>query len=529
MLKALYKKQWLELNAWLLQNKKTGKPRGKAAIAGLALLYALLLAYIGVFFFFLAREFCAPLLGMGLGWLYFLILSLVSLALGVFGSVFNTYASLYQAKDNDLLLSLPIPPRHILLVRLFGVWFWGFLFSALVFVPALLAYWLAAGSGLAAILIGCLLLFCLSAIVLTLSCLLGWCVARVSTRLKNKSLVTVLLSLVFLAAYYYLFIRAEALLQKIIENALLLGAKIKGHAYLLYLFGRACEGQPAEALGFTLGSFLLLALIFFLLSRSFLKLATTNRGAAKRRYQETTARCHSMGSALRRRELRHFLSSPVYMLNCALGTLLLPVLAVFLFIKADALRTLTAMLSPQLTLLFACAALCMLGATNDLTAPSVSLEGRSLWLMQSLPVPAWQALKAKLALHLMLTLPPTLLCAVCMALVLGTTPTHTLLLLLLPSLFVLFSAAFGLFVGIKLPNLKWANETVPVKQSGAVLLSLFGGWGLVLLLGLAYYLLRAQLSAVTFLLLCALMLVALSLALLLWLKRRGAERFSRLS
>ena len=36
---------------------------------------------------------------------------MLAIVLGAFGSVFNTYSSLYLAKDNDLLLSMPIPVR----------------------------------------------------------------------------------------------------------------------------------------------------------------------------------------------------------------------------------------------------------------------------------------------------------------------------------------------------------------------------------------------------------------------------------
>ena len=52
---------------------------------------------------------------------------------------------------------------------------------------------------------------------------------------------------------------------------------------------------------------------------------------------------------------------------------------------------------------------------NLLTPPSVSLEGKTLWLLQSLPVTPWQALRAKLDLHLACTLPPAPLpcCACC--------------------------------------------------------------------------------------------------------------------
>ena len=49
-------------------------------------------------------------------WLYFTLMGLVAIFLGAFGSVFNTYSSLYLAKDNDLLLSLPIPLRVIISV-----------------------------------------------------------------------------------------------------------------------------------------------------------------------------------------------------------------------------------------------------------------------------------------------------------------------------------------------------------------------------------------------------------------------------
>ena len=54
------------------------------------------------------------------------------------------------------------------------------------------------------------------------------------------------------------------------------------------------------------------------------------------------------------------------------------------------------------------AALCMLASMNDMAAPSVSLEGKSLWLLQSLPVTPWQVLRAKLRLQLLLTAIPVL-------------------------------------------------------------------------------------------------------------------------
>lgn len=74
------------------------------------MLYVLLMVgVIGGMFTLFSIGLCAPLHEAGLDWLYFTLFALVGVLMGVFGSVFNTFSGLYQAKDNDLLLSLPIP------------------------------------------------------------------------------------------------------------------------------------------------------------------------------------------------------------------------------------------------------------------------------------------------------------------------------------------------------------------------------------------------------------------------------------
>lgn len=69
-------------------------------------------------------------------------MGLISVLLGAFGSVFNTYAGVYLPKDNDLLLSMPIPVSALVGARLAGVYLMGFLYSAVVILPAVLVYWL---------------------------------------------------------------------------------------------------------------------------------------------------------------------------------------------------------------------------------------------------------------------------------------------------------------------------------------------------------------------------------------------------
>ena len=130
MFKALFKKQLMEVNSWLLQDKKKGKRRTGAGMAGMIVLYLFLFFTVGMLFYGMGNSMCAPLVMSGLGWLYFALMGMIAVVMGVFGSVFNTYSTLYQAKDNELLLSLPIPPSYILAVRLFGVWMWGLIYES---------------------------------------------------------------------------------------------------------------------------------------------------------------------------------------------------------------------------------------------------------------------------------------------------------------------------------------------------------------------------------------------------------------
>ena len=280
MTKALFKKQMMEVFSWVYRNRKSGKNRSKKGILAYILLYLFLFAFLGGVFYMVAGMLCAPLAAAGLGWLFFALMGLMAVALGVFGSVFSTYSSLYRAKDNDLLLSMPVPAAKILLVRLSGVFAMGLLYELIVMIPTVIVYFMAAQPSALGVIFTLLIPLVLSILILTLSCLLGWVVALVSGKLKNKNVIVVLLSLAFIAAYYYFYAQAYSILQGILANPQAVGSKIRSILYPSYQMGLAAEGRALPMLLFTAIVAALFAIVYLALSRSFLKLATANRGAA---------------------------------------------------------------------------------------------------------------------------------------------------------------------------------------------------------------------------------------------------------
>lgn len=135
------------------------------------------------------------------------------------------------------------------------------------------------------------------------------------------------------------------------------------------------------------------------------------------------------------------------MLNCGLGTLMLPIAGVVLLVYQAKIRDLELLLGAEFASLLFIAAVCLLASMNDMAAPSVSLEGKSLWLAQSLPVKPWQVLRAKLAVHLTLTGVPAAVCYVLLAFAHPFSAAELLLGAALIAGYVLLMASFGLFVG----------------------------------------------------------------------------------
>lgn len=438
MIRALLKKQMMEVFAWIYQDKKSGKNRSKSGILMYTALYLFVFGFLGIIFYMLADSL-VPLMEIGFGWLFMALMSLIGIALGVFGSVFNTYSTLYQAKDNELLLAMPVSTTAILIARLAGVYVMGLMYEMIVMIPTIIVYFMHSEFGILGGIFTILIPFILSVLVLALSCILGWVIAVINSRIKNKNMITVVVSIAFIVGYYYVYAKAYSALQGILAAPEFVADKVKGILYPFYHMGLASEGKAISMLIFTATVAIIFGVVYLVLARSFVKLATSNRGAAKTKYKEKAMKAGSINGALFRKEIRRFMGSPTYMLNCGLGILIMPIAAIALFIKGEEVVTVLNSLFGEaagIVPMLMCAAICMSVSMNDITAPSVSLEGKSLWLVQVFPVSAWQVLMAKLNVHLVLTLVPALFLTIS---VLWTLKPAVVFVILIPVVVMLFT------------------------------------------------------------------------------------------
>ncbi len=485
MYKALFKKQFLQLFSSLFVDRKTGKIRSSKGTVGFIILYVVLFAVLGASFYMMTSGLAAVMIPMGLTWLYFVLMSGLTVFLGVFGGVFNTYASLYLAKDNDLLLSMPIPPSAILISRMVGVYAISMMYSSIVYIPAVVAIFVYGHPSPLAVVNLVLLWFLLGFLVHTLVCLFGWLVALVSSKLKNNKIITVVFSLILFGVYYYFCMNSYEFIDMIAVNSQSIADGMKVKAYPLYLFGRAAEGEPIPMLLTAAVILLLFAVVCLALSKTFIGIATVTSSSKKKVYREKAVKQKSLTGAMLAKEWGRFSSSATYMLNCGFSAVMLPLLGIASFFFAPHFRE---ELVGPITELFGTpaaaerlfsagvgVAVLLLSNMIDVTAPSVSLEGKSLWIPRSLPIPAADILRGKLLLQLVISVPAILIASLCMTISFGLPFYDFFLILLLGSLTSAVLAEIGLLINLKHPDFNWVNEVYPIKQSMSVGISLLGG------------------------------------------------------
>ena len=447
------------------------------------------------------------------------------------GSVFFTQSTLYDAKDNELLLSMPIPSSVILGSRMALLLLLNYAYSLLMTATCGVVRCIVAPVtvlGVARYVAAALLL---PLIPTTLSCIVGYLIALVISRVRNKSLVSMVLSLIFLGAYFAVCFNMQSYIERMVQNGAAIGAAIQKALPPFYALGLALDqGDWLQLLRFALWCIVPFAAVYYLLSRSFIRLATAKKGLKKVKYQAGRLQASSVRWALTRKELLHLGNSSAYMLNGCLGAILAVAMSVLVAVKGESILQgladiyaggfdIHAYIMP-----FACVIECLTLSMTIISAPSISLEGKNLWMLQSAPVKAGDVLLGKALAHMLVAGPAALLSSLLLSLTLPMSAAEIALLFALPLTLTVFMAFLGVTVNLRWPRFDYTNETYVIKQSASVTITMFSGMGLVILPCLLYVLLLSKVLLPADMLLIATVVLAIADFVLYHYLTHGAQK-----
>lgn len=439
----------------------------------------LLLAYCVVVFFgmFVALFYtiCKPYCEMDIAWLYFSVASALSFALCFISSVFSAQSLLYDSKDNELLLSMPIKSGYILAGRVIALIILSFIYESVIMLPAIIIWAICGNFSLMSFLGWLTLVIAIPLVSSALAAVAGGLFALATAKIKaKKNVITIVLSVAFLIAYFAFFNNVSEYVQLLLANGELIANAIKTGFYPLYLVGAAGEGNIIMILSLILVTFALCALIYFGLSKTFITISTIKSGTVRIKYKKKSEKVNSQLRALVNREFNTFISSAIYVMNAGLGVIFSVILSVVLFIKAPVLIEIFSGLG-ELQFIFGVFLVFTgmeLASLTTISAASVSIEGKRIYLSQSMPIKPSTILLAKVINHFIICEVGVIAIGVSAAIMLPGSILMKVMYIVMPTIMNLFGAFLGVVINLAFPKLDWVSEAVAVKQGISVILSM---------------------------------------------------------
>lgn len=398
-------------------------------------------------------------------------------------------------KDFDLLIALPISPRLLLLSRYLFIYLINLGVACLSFLVPMIFFWTFGYFSLFSLIITLGFTTLIPIIPMIAAILISLFLSYLASYFRSTNLFIILFNFLLISLFmlgsFALNVRQSHDFSQLIENF----TDMVNNRYLFTYFIQSAVIQH-NFLHFMIVAFIsLMSGLMFILVFGKYYISFTSRFSAKpasTKFQWKFNKKKAPLFALYKREWSLYLSSPTYVLNTALGSMLLLITSFFLLFfpisKLEAmfnLADLSNLIQPYLFTLPIILAFFLVISTT--TASAISIEGKSRWQLLVLPISLTKIYQAKLLLQLTITLPILFISSLCLIFSLSLSGSWIIFLFLLPTLFILFCGLSGLLINCHYPIFDWTSEQQVVKQSLAIFITLFSTC-IILLIGFVFLL-----------------------------------------
>ena len=458
--------------------------------------------------------------------------------------IYKTGPLIFNCKDDQLLLSLPIKRRTVLFLRIFKFYVFELLFNSLFLVPIMIAY-IRWGVSLTwtYYLTSIIMIFFLPIIPIVISCILGVITSSISSRFKYKNAVQVIITTIFLILILYGSYNLDKIFNYLVKHATSLNDLIIKIYYPAGIYSKLItDFNLKDLLVFIIINIAIFTISIILLSKVYFKInsrlkkVTTSK---KTKINNLRIATRSQTKSLIRKELNTFFNTPVFIINAGFGLVLFILATISILFKYDTFVNI--LTDPQTGLSFAkelitkntsiliLFLIAFTGFMTSITSSVISLEGRTINILKSLPIKAKTILMSKIYACMVLTTPIMIIGDLLLFIKLKTNIIEAILLLLLSVIIPLVSHFIGLIVNLKYPKLDAENSTEVVKQSASSFISVMIGMILVILFIIALIRLIKIFSPLLILILSLIVFTIIDILLYVYLINKGTKDYQNLS
>jgi ABC-2 type transport system permease protein len=449
------------------------------------IIFLILMLFVSLMFagysYYFAKKFCELGLGQVVPATAFAITSLGILLY----ALFQSSDTIFSFKDRDQLMSLPLKTTTIIASKFGSVYGQNLIFALIIMLPMGITFAVMTKISWLFYPIWLCLMLITPIVPIMLAAILGTAVKMVAIHLKYTKLINTILSFgLIIGVMYFCYFNNTTNLsqmqsQKIISISSILVAKINQFYPLTVLANQA-------AVKFDVWSLLLLALVSLAMFYVFTKLVALKyqtisslliSSSGNSKYSISKLSTSPPLKSLYKKELKRFFSSTTYLINMSTGIILLLVAAIACYFSGldTILKTLQLPAIPSQFMLVLPFAIGIILAMSCTAAVSLSLEGKNLWIIQSLPLKPTTIYKSKMLVNLTLLLPVSLISSLLFCLSLRVNFELNFWIFVIPLIYCFFTPVFSMFVNIKLPNFNWQSEVTVIKQGMSSMIGIFGG------------------------------------------------------
>ena len=410
--------------------------------------------------------------------------------------IYKTSSLLFNCKDDNLLLSLPISKRTVLLIRVLKFYIFEFLFNSMFLLPAMVAYirW-AESLSWTYFLSSIVMLIILPIIPIALSCIIGAITSSLSSHFKFKNLFQIVFSMIIIFGILGLSYQSEKVFQYLIEHASSLNDLITKIYYPAGVYANMISNfQIGDLLLCILIHIVIFVCMIYFLSIFYFKInSRMKKVTSNKKVNVGSIKIQSRGKihSFIRKELNTFFQTPVFIINSGFALVLFLIAVFAICFKFDSvLPILTSTegglgfekemvmghLSTMIFILISFTAF-MTSITNCV----VSLEGKNINILKSLPISTKTVLMSKIYACLVITTPVLILGDLILFIRFQIPILECILLLILSVLIPLVSHFIGILMNLKYPKLDFENASEVVKQSTSSFTSVMLGMIFVIL------------------------------------------------
>lgn len=385
-------------------------------------------------------------------------------------SIYKVKGVLFGFKDYDIVMSLPVKSWVVVASRLMLLYLINMVFVAALLIPNYIIYGIMAKQSTVFYVLSMVSLLFIPIIPIIIASIIGVIIAVLSAGFKHGNAINTILMFAATLLVVVLSVQMQSENQIAEFGTLIRDKMVEVYPLAGWYLKGIIQYDILSYIAFLAVSSLALIVFSIIVGRYF-KWMNTVMSARRTtsRYQVKELKRSGALKALYQKEAKRYFSCTIYLLNTSMGLVLMlfGVIALF-FLKSDQIEQIlnipeaAGMLKDMVPYMMSL----MVGLVA-ITASSISLEGKSIWIIKSAPLTAKTILGAKIIFSLSITVPVCILTALLAGFGLKMGVLEFLLTLALPISYCYLTAVFGLVINLKLPMLEWKNETVVVKQSAA--------------------------------------------------------------